>query len=113
MTIVIEPTFSIIIGLIFGAVGGFLNSIIGWLSGEEPFSTRKNVKSIIVGLIAGIGVAYGSFVALGEAQTSQALFGILVLILLSASGVQQLAHNAIKAATKTESGSEAPITPPA
>jgi hypothetical protein len=101
-SIQVEPAFSVLLGLIFGAIGGFLNSIVGWLSGDEAFNTRKNVKSIIVGIMAGMGIAFGSFAALGEAQSPQALLGILVLILLSAAGVQQLAHNAIAAATKAE-----------
>jgi hypothetical protein len=101
-SIQVEPAFSVLLGLVFGAIGGFLNSIVGWLSGDEAFNTRKNVKSIIVGIMAGMGIAFGSFAALGEAQSPQALLGILVLILLSAAGVQQLAHNAIAAATKAE-----------
>ena len=96
----IETTYSIIIGLAAGALGGFVNSVVGWLAGTEPFNTRKNVSSIIVGLISGIGIAYGSLVALGEAQTTQALLGIIVLIFLSASGVSQLVHNVSRIAAK-------------
>lgn len=94
-----------------GGLGGFVNSIIGWLGGEEPFSTRKNVKSIITAVIAGIAVAYGSAQAFAEAQTPEAMIGIFVLVFISAAGVQQLAHNASKIVSKPDSNNSDPNKP--
>ena len=37
--------------------GGLLSAIMGWLDSGEPFNLKKFGKSVIVSVLAGIGVA--------------------------------------------------------
>ena len=99
---IIEAWQAILLGIGIGGLGGFTNSVIGWLSGTEAFDTRKNVKSIITAIMAGVGVAYASSAAFSEAQSMEALIGLFVVTFLSAAGVQQLAHNTSKVITKPD-----------
>ena len=100
--VLIEPWQAILLGMGIGGFGGFVNSIIGWLGGTEPFSARKNVKSIITAVIAGIALAYGSIQAFGAATTPETLIGISIMVFISAAGVQQLAHNTSKIISKPD-----------
>ncbi len=40
--------------------GGILSAVMGFVDSSEPFNLRKFSKSVIVSLLAGIGVAVAS-----------------------------------------------------
>ena len=111
---ILETWQALLLGIGIGGLGGFANSIIGWLSGDEPFSTRKNIRSIITAVFAGVGVAYGASVAFTEATSNEALIGVFVLTFLSAAGIQGLVHSTSKIVSKPEGepASGAPVVTP-
>ena len=40
--------------------GGLLSAVMGWIDSGEPFNLRKFGKSVVVSILAGIGVAIAS-----------------------------------------------------
>jgi len=81
---------AIIAGLIVGALGGFVNSLAAWLSGNDAFSTRKNVKAILTGVFAGVALAVVAIGTLTSDMSFQTMVTTLVMIFLAAAGVDQL-----------------------
>lgn len=81
---------AIIAGLVVGALGGFVNSIAAWLSGTDAFNTRKNIKAILTGVFAGVALAVIAIGTLTADMSFQTMITTLVMIFLSAAGVDQL-----------------------
>jgi len=81
---------AIIAGLVVGALGGFVNSIAAWLSGTDAFNTRKNIKAILTGVFAGVALAVIAIGTLTSDMSFQTMITTLVMIFLSAAGVDQL-----------------------
>lgn len=50
---------SLILVGIAATLGGLASAILGWLDSQEPFNSRKFIKSLIVSLIAGVGISIG------------------------------------------------------
>ena len=87
-------------GLIAGALGGFLYSLVGWFRGDEAFSTKKNLSAVFLGILGGVGAAVLQFGQFASASSDYELLGLYVTLVLSASGVAALVPRAIKAAGK-------------
>ena len=86
----IDITVAVILALIIGAFGGFVNSIASWLSGSDAFSGRKNIKGIMTGVFAGLALGVVAIGTLTADISFQTLVVTLVMIFLSAVGVDQL-----------------------
>jgi hypothetical protein len=77
----------VLTALVIGAFGGFMNSILKWLETQDAFSGKKNVKAIIVGTIAGIGLGVAAIQTIQNDVPFQILAVQLIMIFLSAIGV--------------------------
>ena len=86
----IDITLAIIAALIIGAAGGFVSSVSSWLSSDEPFSGRKNIKALLVGTFAGLALGVLAIGTLTADISFQTMTVTLVTIFLSAVGVDQL-----------------------
>ena len=99
-----EPTISILIGLVMGGLGGFVLSILAWLEGSAPFSTRKNVASIVVsvitGLVATVALVQTSIFTDPKTPDWELLIAFVV-IFGSAAGFGSMARKGVGAANAT------------
>lgn len=84
----VTPFVAIVLGFVIGGFGGALNSILKWLELDEPFSSKKNIKAIIVGVVAGLGLTVASVAVLKENLTPDVLLVQLVIIFIGALGFQ-------------------------
>jgi uncharacterized membrane protein YfcA len=80
----------VITALVLGAFGGFVNSILKWLETQDAFSGKKNVKAIIVGIIAGIGLGVAAIQTIQNDVPFQVLVVQLVMIFLSAIAIDTI-----------------------
>jgi hypothetical protein len=87
-------------GIIAGALGGFLYSLVGWFRSEESFSGKKNLSAVVLGILGGVGAAAVQFSHFAHATSDYELLGLYVTLILSASGVAALVPRAVKAANK-------------
>jgi uncharacterized protein YacL len=81
---------AVVLALVIGAFGGFVNSIAKWLESDEQFNSKKNVKAILTGIFAGLALGVAAIGALTADMPFQTLVVTLVMIFLSAVGVDQL-----------------------
>jgi hypothetical protein len=49
-----ETTIAILGGLIAGALGGFVLSMLGWLESGTKFNARKNVAGVLTATVTGL-----------------------------------------------------------
>lgn len=96
----IDSTLALIIGIVVGLAGGFLNSILKWLEGTEDFNTRKNISALIIGGLTGLGLAIAMSTAFTDGVTDIQFVVLIVGIFLSAAGVSTIAPKAARAAAK-------------
>lgn len=87
-------------GLIAGAIGGFLYSLVGWFRSEDAFDSKKNLSAVFLGILGGVGAAVLQLDSFAHASSDYQLLGLYVTLVLSASGVAALVPRAIKAANK-------------
>lgn len=98
---VFSPEFLAVVGgVIAGALGGFIYSLVGWFRSEEAFDSKKNLSAVFLGVLGGVGAAVLQFGQFASATSDYELLGLYVTLVLSASGVAALIPRAIKAASK-------------
>jgi predicted tellurium resistance membrane protein TerC len=85
---------AIVLVIIVGGAGGFINSIIKWLSIEESFSSKKNVKAILIGVLTGLSLGIAAVSAINETITVQSFVVIIGMLFLSAAGVDSITSSA-------------------
>jgi hypothetical protein len=96
-----ESTIAVLLGLFMGGLGGFLLSILTWLEGTEPFNTRKNVASVIVSVLTGVGTTIAlvqTSIFTDPTTPNWELLIAFVTILGSAAGFGSMARKGIGAA---------------
>lgn len=87
-------------GLVAGAIGGFIYSLVGWFKSEDSFSSKKNLSAVFLGILGGIGLALGEASLFAKATTDFELLILYVSLVISGSGVAALVPRAIQAANK-------------
>lgn len=98
---VFSPEFLAVVGgLVAGAIGGFIYSLVGWFKGDEPFDTKKNISAIILGIIGGVALALAQAETFAQIHSDYQLLIAYVTLVISGSGVAALVPRAVKAAAK-------------
>ncbi len=73
--------------------GGILSAIMGFVDSGEPFNLRKFSKSVIISLLAGIGVAVTS-------QSAQVGIKEILMAVLAGAGSDVVVNRAVGAFKK-------------
>lgn len=96
-----DSTASVLLGLVVGGLGGFVLSLLSWLEGTEPFSTRRNVAStmvsVITGLMATVALVQTSIFTDSNTPTWQLIIAY-VMIFGAAAGFGSMARKGVGAA---------------
>lgn len=100
---ILDPTTAVAIGILVGAAGGFIHSILGWLATDEKFSTRKNIATLITTILTGLlatgAISSDPVFTSGQSQGYQ-LIGAYIVVLGASVGFGELARNGFSATSK-------------
>lgn len=108
--VLVAPLLAIALGLIAGALGGFMNSVLRWLEVSTPFNAKSNIKAVLVGILAGLGITIASVTVLRESLAPDVLIVQLFIIFIAAAGAQSFT-NKISGIVSGEKQNKQPVVP--
>lgn len=87
-------------GLVAGAIGGFIYSLVGWFKDNEAFDTKKNLSAVMLGILGGVSLAILQADTFAQIHSDYQLLVAYVTLIISGSGVAALVPRAVQAASK-------------